>query len=309
MSKFEVGPAPHWVNLAGVFIRHLPIGRYRVMHRISRRPPPAFRIRMPEELGGYEFLCNLRDTISREVCFTGRYEPQKTALVRSILRSGMSFVDVGANWGYFTLLAAGLVSPQGRVLSIEPDPRLFSILKDNINRNHLNHITSLQVAAASEPGTLVLAGYDQDGENFGVSRIVANNDEVRHSFQVDADSLDRILEQQKLKSPDLMKMDIEGAEVFALPGLEKSLGERRVKRLLLELHPPLIAEHGGTAVHIIENLQKIGYKGWAIDHSAAATRQTAYKRTVNVKRLLRPLHSSDELDRWPHQLWFAPGIE
>jgi FkbM family methyltransferase len=309
VNKVEVGPAPHWVNLAAVFIRHLPIGRYRVLHRISRRPPPEFCKRMPEELGGYEFICNLRDTISREVCFTGYYEPQETALVRSILCSGMSFVDVGANWGYFTLLAASLVGAHGRVLSLEPDPRLFSMLEENINRNDLNHVTGLQMAAASQPGTLMLAGYDQDGENFGVSRIVASDDEGNRSFQVDADSLDRILERQNLKSVDLMKIDIEGAEVFALPGLEKSLTERRVKRLLLELHPALIAEHGGTAVQIIETLRKTGYSGWTIDHSAAATRRAAYEGAVNVQGLLRPLYESDELDQWPHQLWLAPGTE
>ncbi len=309
MSKVEVRPAPNWIHLAAKFIRHLPIGRYRVMHRISRRPRPEFRMRMPAELGGYEFICNLRDTISREVCFTGRYEPQETAVVSSILRAGMSFVDVGANWGYFTLMAASLVGPSGRVLSLEPDPRLFSVLKENISRNHLQHVAALQVAAASEPGTLTLAGYDEEGENFGISRILATTQEAKHSYKVEADSLDRILEREHLESADLMKMDIEGAEVFALPGLEKSLRERRVKRLLLELHPALIAEHGGTAAHMIEILQQAGYSGWTIDHSAAVTRQSAYKRSVNAKDLLKPLNRSDKLDEWPHQLWLAPGTE
>lgn len=285
------------------------MGRYRVMHRISRQPPSEFWMRMPEQIGGYEFLCNLRDTICREVCFTGRYEPQETAVVRSILRPGMSFVDVGANWGYFTLMAASLVGPSGRVLSLEPDPRLFSILEGNINRNHLQHVTGLQVAAASEPGTLTLAGYDEEGENFGVSRIVATTEEAKHSYNVDADSLDRILERQHLESADLMKMDIEGAEFFALPGLDESLRYARVKRLLLELHPALIAEHGGTAARLIGILQQAGYSGWTIDHSAAATRQAAYSKSVNAQGLLKPLNSSDKLDEWPHQLWLAPGTE
>jgi FkbM family methyltransferase len=308
-GKVEERPAPNWIHLAATVIRHLPMGRYRVMHRISRRPPAEFRMRMPAELGGYEFLCNLRDTICREVCFTGRYEPQETAVVRSILRAGMSFVDVGANWGYFTLMAASLVGPSGRVLSLEPDPRLYPILQANINRNHLEHVSALQVAAASEPGTLTLAGYDEDGENFGISRIVATTEEAKHSFNVGADSLDRILERQHLESADLMKMDIEGGEVFALPGLEESLRYARVKRLLLELHPGLIAEHGDTAAHLIQILQQAGYSGWTIDHSAAATRQAAYSKSTSAKGLLKPLNASDKLDEWPHQLWLAPGIE
>ncbi len=266
-------------------------------------------MRMPAEIGGYEFICNLRDTISREVCFTGRYEPQETAMVRSILREGMTFVDVGANWGYFTLMAAGIVGPRGRVVSLEPDPRLFAVLEGNLVRNQLRHVSRLQIAAASEPGTLTLSGFDQEGENFGISRIVGDGSEGGNSFKVQADSLDRILERELVESVDLMKMDIEGAEVFALPGLEKSLRERRVKRLLLELHPALIAEHGGSATGVIEILQQAGYGGWTIDHSPAATRQSAYSKTITAQGLLRALNSSDKLDEWPHQLWLAPGIE
>jgi len=308
-GKVEELPAPNWIRLAAKLIRHLPMGRYRLMHGISRHPPPEFLTRMPAELGGYQFLCNLRDTICREVCFTGRYEPQETAIFNSILRPGMSFVDVGANWGYFTLMAASLVGPGGRVLSLEPDPRLFSILEGNKSRNQLQHVTCLQVAAASEQGRLALAGYDEEGENFGISRITADGEGAGPSFTVEADSLDRILEREHLESVDLMKMDIEGAEVFALPGLEASLHDARVKRLLLELHPGLIAEHGGTADQLIGLLHQAGYTGWTIDHSPAATRQAAYSKTVNAKALLRPLDPSDKLDEWPHQLWLAPDTE
>ena len=116
MAKSYLPPAPAWVRLMAKVIPKLPAGRYKAIHRLCRRPPSAFLMYMPEEMGGYAFHCDLRDGISREVCFTGYYEPQETALVRSILRPGMSFVDVGANWGYYTLLAANLVGSKGRVL-------------------------------------------------------------------------------------------------------------------------------------------------------------------------------------------------
>jgi len=263
---------------------------------------------LPEESGGYSFRCDLRDTISREVCFTGRYEPQETALVRSTLRPGMSFVDVGANWGYFTLLAASLVGTNGRVLSLEPDPRLFSILRDNIVRSGLNQVTALQLAAAGESGTLALAGYAEAGGNFGISRIAVASDEVEKVFQVKSDSLDHILESQGLSSVDLMKMDIEGAEVFAIPGLEESLTKRKIKRLLLELHPLEVAEHGSTIGAATRKLESAGYRAWTIDHSPTATREAAYKKEIRVDALLRPFDSSSQYDAWPHQLWLAPGI-
>jgi len=221
----------------------------------------------------------------------------------------MCFVDVGANWGYFTLLATSLVGPTGRILSLEPDPRLFSILQENIMRSGLDHVTLLQVAAAHESGTLPLVGYIEDGGNFGLTRIAVTSDEPARVFQVKSDSLDNILEQQVLLSVDLMKMDIEGAEALAIRGLEKSLANWKIKRLLLELHPIQLAEHGSNVSAITETLQSSGYKAWTIDHSPIATRQAAYKKEINVNALLRRFDSSGQYDAWPHQLWIAPGVE
>ena len=165
------------------------------------------------------------------------------------------------------------------------------------------------MAAAHEPGTLTLVGYAEDGGNYGISRIIADNSEDENVFQVSSDSLDRILHQHGLLSIDLMKMDIEGAEVFALAGLAESLAKRKVKRLLLELHPVQLAEHGSTMAAVIQMLHDVGYSAWTIDHSPTTTRQTSYKREINIKALLRPYNASEPHDSWPHHLWLAPDVE
>jgi FkbM family methyltransferase len=221
----------------------------------------------------------------------------------------MSFVDVGANWGYFTLLAASLVGPGGRVFSLEPDPRLFATLEENVKRSKLSQVTVLKIAAADKACMLTLAGYNERDDNFGVSRVITKSNGQTSTFQVNADSLDRLLDRHELHSVDLMKMDIEGAEGFALAGLAKSLSEKRIRRLLLELHPQLLAEHGDTAANLMEQLQRFGYKPWTIDHSPSVTRRAAYKRSIDRGMLLRPLSSRESLDAWPHQLWLAPGTE
>lgn len=309
MDRKTLPPAPTWVPLAAAVIRHLPMGRYRTMHRLCRNPPPAFLMQMPEEIGGHSFHCDLRDAISREVCFVGHYEPQETALVQSILRPRMSFVDVGANWGYFTLLAASLVGTNGRVLSLEPDPRLFPILQENVKRGGLKQVTVLQVAAAHEPGILPLAGYAEEDGNFGISKIVADSSKEQKIFKVCSDTLDRIFHQQSFPYVDLMKMDIEGAEAFAVAGLEKSLAEKKIGRLLLELHPAQLAEHGSSVTAVIQTLQSAGYKALTIDHSPDANRRAGYQKRVKIKSLLKPLDTSLQYDAWPHQLWLAPGVE
>src|SRR5437899_2146086 len=219
----NIRPAPLWIRLAARVIRRMPAGRYRAMNRISRHSREPFWIRTPKALGAWRFRCDLRDSIAREVCFTGQYEPQETALVRAILKPGMTFVDVGANWGYFTMLAAHRVERKGRVISLEPDPRLFPVLMENIDANHLSQVTSFQTAAANQCGWLTLAGFDESGGNFGLSRVVGRYQESDRKFRVAAQSLDEIFRQENLEAVDLVKMDIEGAEGLALQGMQDSL--------------------------------------------------------------------------------------
>lgn len=309
MNRAFPRPAPTWVRLAATVVKRLPAGRYRAIQRITRRPPPPFLMPLPRELGGASYLCDLRDAIAREVCFTGVYGPQETAIVRSLLRPGSTFVDVGANWGYFTLMASHLVGREGRVVGLEPDPRLFPVLEENVRRNGLGQAALLQVAAAREAGTLLLAGFDESAGNFGVSRIVSGDAEGARTFRVRADSLDRILEEQGVSRVDLLKMDIEGAEGAAIAGLEGSLRAHRVARLLVELHPVELREQGSSVEALVETLRSAGYTGYTVNHDPAVTRSAAYGRLRGLRELLSPHAAQRSLDAWPHQLWCAPGAE
>lgn len=307
MIRTAKSKAPAWVRLASKVIQWLPAGRYRAMNRLCRRPPTEFWMRMSGKLGGYSFRCDLRDTISREVCFAGCYEPQETALVRAVLRPGMCFVDVGANWGYFSLMAAYLVGETGRVISLEPDPRLFSKLRENLAANHLEQVTALPIAAAGSRGSLTMLSYNEDGGNFGMSQVVARLPASETCFRVSANSLDSILSQQKIGPIDLLKMDIEGAEAMAIAGLWKSLSARRIKFLLLELHPTALLDQGSSTQAVVEILRTAQYTGFSIDHSSSATHRSAYGRVRDLRSLLKPFGPADHLDAWPHQLWLAPG--
>lgn len=299
---------PIWVNLLSTVLRAMPAGRYRLMNQLCRRSNALFIKRMPDSLGGYLFTCDLRDAISREVCFTGGYEPQETALVRAIMKPGMCFVDVGANWGYFTLLAAHLVGPRGRVLSLEPDPRLFAKLEENLRRNRIDQVTALPIAAADEAGNLLLGGYDEHSGNFGLSSLVHGGLNPSQSFRVASDAIDRILDRHQLDSVDLMKIDIEGAEALALIGLKQSLASGRIKRLLLELHPAQLREMGSSTQAVMQLLLQSDYSPVTIDHSPHTTRDLAYHQINNLEQILTPVDPSAPIDAWPHQLWCAPGI-
>jgi predicted methyltransferase len=122
---------------------------------------------MARQLGGCTFDCSLQDMVARNVFFAGCTAAQEIAFVRGVLKPGMNFVDVGANWGLFTLVAARSVGSAGRVVALEPDPRVLAKLKANVRRNELSQVKVLAVAAADCDSNLLLAAHDHTAENLG----------------------------------------------------------------------------------------------------------------------------------------------
>lgn len=312
MTTAETNPAsPHaplWLRLASAVTRRMPMGRYRVLTRLCRNEVPPFLMRLSKPLGGFACHCDLRDAIAREVFFTGRYEPQETLLLQKFLKPGMTFVDVGANWGYFTMLAAHLVG-DGRVISLEPDPRLHLILEENLRRNGLTQVQALSIAAAEQAATVAFKGFDEQGGNWGVSKIVQERTEDPTSFTVEARPLDDVLDDLDIRYVDLLKMDIEGAEGRALVGMQSGLQQHRYRRILLELHPGLLQPAVCRFEDVLNMFTDCGYRGWRINHSRDVSRRVAYQKSLSATDFLAPVSQQTPLDDWPHFLWISPGTD
>jgi len=295
--------APLWVKAAAPLIRRMPVARYRAAQAVSRHAPAPFWARLPADIGGGLFRCDLRDPLMSEAYLTGRYEPQETALLRRILRPGMTFVDVGANWGYFTLMAFDAVGPSGTVLSVEADPRAAGALRANLDANGFDSARVFAVAAADRAGRLSMQDYlPGAGElgNFGLAQATTLTPGGR-AFEIAARPLDDVLDEAGVEQVDLLKMDIEGAEASALEGLARRLGGGRVTRILLELHEYHLRDLGRSAAEVVRSLGAHGYHAWRIDHSPAAHRRAVSAR-FDPARLLSPLGSGEALGAWPHVL-------
>jgi len=297
---------PPALRAARAVIRRLPAGRYRLASAVAAWHRGVFIAQFPEELGGLVFECDLRDAIARDVCLTGHYEPQETALLRALLPPGGSFVDVGANWGYFTLLALHLVGRSGRVLALEPDPRCFARLLRNLRHNHAESTLAEHCAAVDFPGRFHLRAYDPAGGNFGVSRLVADGHGVDVA-DVRGERLDDLLGRHALREVDVLKMDVEGAEWLALRGAAEAIAARRIRALVVELHPEELRRQAVSVRDLFAPLETAGYTGYLIDHCAAVTRRAAYARDLSARSVLRPLTDDGLADHWPHVLWLRPG--
>jgi FkbM family methyltransferase len=281
-------PGPNWLNLVAKLIRHMPVGRYSLISWLRRGPQKTFLVSTPRVLGGDTLQFSFRDPIGRQVFLGGCYEPQESACVRDILRPGMTFVDVGANWGFFTQMAAHLVGSSGRVVAIEADPRVFVRLKQNVARNHLKHVQVFDIAVADRNGELTLAGHDEAEGNPGISRLIEIGSPQPLTFSVQSRRLDSLLDEAGLDHVDLVKIDVEGAEDLVLTGMDEGLISHRYRSIVLEIHPLQLSERGHTTSEILDVLKGRGYRGYVLDYSKAL-RKAYYKPWLHSSEFLLPL--------------------
>jgi FkbM family methyltransferase len=294
------GPEAPWrIRALRAVLRRLPRGRYSVLTAVAPSSG-RFTSRLARDAGGASFACDMGDQISREVCLTGLYEPPVTRVVQQHLRPGGIVVDVGANWGYFSLLAAAAVGAKGTVFALEPDPRQFEALSCNVSANGFRQVSALQSAASAEEGRLSLLGYDEGQANRGVSRVAGPSAPGRR-FDVRATSVDLLT--AACPRVDIVKIDVEGAEDAVLDGMRDGLTRRRYRALVLELHPDLLRARGVDPASCVARLGDHGYRGWTIDLGPDAYRR-ALDAAVDVDTLLRPLDCWRDTP-WPHLLWLC----
>jgi FkbM family methyltransferase len=311
-SAAMAGPLPLPLRLVVPLIRCMPIARYRAASTLCRALPPRFVTRLPRKFGGLTFVCESAEMVSR-MAFAGCWEPTQTLLVTALLQPGMTFVDLGAQWGYFTLVGAARVGPYGSVLSLEPHARLFGLLRDNIERNRLRQVTPLPVAAGAATSYQELVPYDEDSGNFGSSWVrpgpispTALQAQVGDRI-VEVRTLDDLAREHEMDTIDLVKMDIEGAEGVAVRGMRYLLSQARVRRLLIEVHVDLLERAGSTLQAMYDDLWAAGYRGLSVQEDLPTVRAIAYGRRRHTRGLLRPLDPRARLTGIAHQLWLAPG--
>lgn len=302
----SLSPAPAWFRAARSAIRRLPAGRFRAFNWLLKIPLPAFEDRLGDDAGRMAYRCDLRHVIAREMCLTGRYAPLETALVRGLLAPGNTFVDVGANLGYFALVGAAAVGGTGRVIALEPDPRMAEELRSNVRRNGLERVTVLAEAASDRRGTATLAGFDVGGGNWGVSRL-GSSGEPANAFTVACAPLDGLLDELGVGEVALAKVDVEGGECAVLRGMRDGLARGRYRRVLVELHPWEYAEPKEAVREMVELMEGFGYRGSLADSSPRAVRRSLYGGGEFPP--LVPFSVDTPVEGWPHVLWVLPGSE
>jgi FkbM family methyltransferase len=156
--------------------------------------------------------------------FEGGGEPEVQKALQKHLRPGMTFYDIGANIGFFSLLAARLVGKEGRVVAFEADPEVAGRLREHVARNEFGWITVEEQAVWSEPRDVFFARTDPaTSPDRGLGHVVPTG--TAGTIQVGAVSLDDYTWTEP--TPDFLKCDVEGAEVEVFRGAQRLLKEKR----------------------------------------------------------------------------------
>ena len=139
---------------------------------------------------GARMSCNLNDFIGKRIFHFGCWEPHISAFIQNRLRPSDIFCDVGANIGYYTLLAAPIVGPAGVVVAVEASPQIFRVLEGNVKLNGLSNVRLINVAAANKSARMTL--YRGPSWNLGASTVVASRG-FKKEADVPALPLEKIL--------------------------------------------------------------------------------------------------------------------
>ena len=202
--------------------------------------------------GGLTMALDQHDLVQRELLFQGVYERDVTELLASTLCERDVFLDIGANCGYYSLLAA---ARGAKVVAFEPDPDILAVLQLNIGLNiQLGSLIKTRGEALSnEDGSRRF--FRADGANSGMSGF--SDRRTVASFDVVTRKLDSLLDSGAVPSPTVMKVDVEGHEESVLRGAIRALESADLRYVIFEAAP---AQDGLPASQALRDLfQRFGF--------------------------------------------------
>jgi FkbM family methyltransferase len=201
---------------------------------------------------GFRIDADAGDTIGMHLYYWSTWESNEAHVIKKILRPGNCFLDVGANVGFFTLLASRIVGRTGHVIAIEATPETARCLLANLELNDATNVVVQQLAVADRKGVVSLNR--RWAKNQGSNQI--SLELLEGGETVECCTLDELVGDQKV---DFIKMDIEGAELLAVRGMTRLLSKPNAPDVLIEVTAGWIPEFGGDVDELLDTFERDGY--------------------------------------------------
>ncbi|GET37517.1 FkbM family methyltransferase [Microseira wollei] len=191
---------------------------------------------------------------SSRTILLGLYEKPVMQLFMQLVKTDMTVIDVGANIGYYTVVASRLVGKGGRVYAFEADSDAFAFLQRNLAENQCDNVVAVPQAVSNRQGTAFF--YRPEPER----AYIVTEGVPKTGQQVPMISLDEFFAQQNWPSIDLIKMDIEGGEQAALEGMQELSQRNPSLQLIIEFNMSTMARSRVSPFSIIATLRKLGFQ-------------------------------------------------
>lgn len=209
-------------------------GKYSILDRVYfRHLAPKENTKVITSIhSGIKMNLDLNEFIQSHLYLFGSYELPTIKFIKNTVKPNMTILDIGGNVGLMTLLFSKFLGNTGQVHTFEPEPRNFADLLENININQFKNITLNQLAVSDKDAKLKF--YLSNSINAGTHSLVYNNDLSKEFLEVTAIKADDYIRQNNIAKVDLIKIDVEGAELDVINGMDELLS-RDTPILIVEL--------------------------------------------------------------------------
>jgi FkbM family methyltransferase len=203
------------------------------------------------------------------------YEPYMTTLFRQAVRTGTTVLDIGAQFGYFSLIAA---KRGASVIAFEPAPSNVALLEKNVRANGLSSKVKIVPSAVGRKDTKANLFVYRDSDSHGMYPVP--DVPVKDVINLDCVEVDTFLEGQAV---DVIKIDIEGHEPFALEGMKKTLQNGKRLVLFAELAPAFLRRAGVTPAHYLNQLESFKFQVQMIDEQSKCLRDITIRQLSEIE--------------------------
>lgn len=259
------------LDLGREYVRHAPwsAGKRALVENhlnAALRDRPLHRLARTRF--GATFAVDTQDLIQRYLYLFGVWEPHMTRWLQRRLKPGDVFVDVGANIGYYSVLASRLVGASGKVVAVEASPTFLQLLLRQARRNGCANIRTINAAVSDrdELLTFILAS----SRNMGANSVVPYDGPAESTFEIAAQPLPGLLTEDEITRARVIKVDVEGAEGGVVRGLVPLLDKLRPDaELTVEVTPRRMAELGDSVEELLAALKGHGFHVYRLTNDYA----------------------------------------
>lgn len=208
----------------------------------------------------YGFITKVLFINQHLVRFNKSFEYETLSLYSKLVKKGDTVLDIGANIGLFSLLGSDLVGDKGTIHAFEPNKETYQVLNENLKLNNIGNVFTHQLALSDKKEQVVLKtpSITKEEDADAYFHIQKSNGEDKNAMMTQ--TIDSFIESHSLKSVDVIKIDIEGAELLCLKGGEKLFGASNKPKIIFEGHEPFCKRYDYTIADLLSYLEQFDYK-------------------------------------------------